>query len=190
MKSFRWINQICPIRFDRNTFPLNNRRKYSLLYPLISEAVFTVINSGLSGKLDPRLTVRLASGFPEGIGGSGCTCGALTGGILSLGLFLGRSSPGFLNNKSIMRVSKELHYLFKDNFGATCCRVLSKGIKHGSKEQFKKGSLIVGFSSEQTARILLREKPALIKTADGSYLEKMDSTLSSGFKRCVYWFYE
>ena len=32
----------------------------------------------------------MASGFPVGMGGSGCTCGAVVGGIMAIGMFFGR----------------------------------------------------------------------------------------------------
>jgi C_GCAxxG_C_C family probable redox protein len=150
---------------------------------MCSEAVLTTLNSGLFGGLDPDMVIRLTSGLPEGIGGSGCTCGALTGGVIALGLFLGRDTPGWWNNNKIMGISKEFHQCFKSRFGATCCRVLSTKLKHGSKEKFQKGSEIVSFSSEQTARILFREKPALIKSADESYLEKFDSPIPTALKK-------
>jgi len=150
---------------------------------MCSEAVLSVLNWSLSGDLEPELAVRLTSGLPEGLGGSGCTCGALTGGIISLGLFLGRDKTGIYNNKGIMNVSKELHDCFKEAFDATCCRVLTKKLKHGSKEQFKQGCEIVGFSSEQTARIILRERPKLVSIADFSYLEQSDSTIKSNLKK-------
>jgi C_GCAxxG_C_C family probable redox protein len=35
----------------------------------------------------------MASGFPVGIGGSGCTCGAIAGGVMAIGMFFGRTSP-------------------------------------------------------------------------------------------------
>ena len=85
---------------------------------MCSEAVLTVINQTFSGGLEPDMVIRLTSGLPEGIGGSGCTCGALTGGVISLGLFLGRDKPGFFNNIKIMNASKELHDSFKSRFGA------------------------------------------------------------------------
>jgi C_GCAxxG_C_C family probable redox protein len=93
---------------------------------MCSESVLTVLNSGLCGGLTPEMAVRLTSGLPEGVGGSGCTCGSLTGGVLSLGLFLGRSGPGLRNGKPVMTSAKVLHGQFKDRFGATCCRVLTK----------------------------------------------------------------
>lgn len=41
----------------------------------------------------PDDVIAMASGFPIGIGGSGCTCGAIVGGIMALGLFFGRTNP-------------------------------------------------------------------------------------------------
>ncbi|MCE5190569.1 MAG: C-GCAxxG-C-C family protein [Actinomycetia bacterium] len=34
----------------------------------------------------PPEAIKLASGFPVGIGTGGCTCGALSGGVMVLGL--------------------------------------------------------------------------------------------------------
>lgn len=45
---------------------------------LCSEAVFLVANEFL-GRPVPDTCVRLASGFPVGMGMAGCSCGALTG---------------------------------------------------------------------------------------------------------------
>jgi C_GCAxxG_C_C family probable redox protein len=150
---------------------------------MCSEAVLTVLNRSLSGGLGPGVDIQLASGLSEGIGGRGCSCGALTGGVLSLGLFLGREKPGFMNNKIIMNASKELHDCFKKKYNSTCCRILSKNLKHGSKDHYKKGSEIVRFSSEQTGRILLRENPKLILSADYIYLEQLDSGIKSVLKK-------
>lgn len=35
--------------------------------------------------------IALASGFPVGMGRSGCTCGAVAGGVMALGLVFGRT---------------------------------------------------------------------------------------------------
>jgi len=153
---------------------------------MCSEAVLTVVNRSLRGGLMPEVAIRLASGLPEGIGGSGCTCGALTGGVLSLGLFLGREKPGIFNSTSIMTLSKELHDRFKEKFGSTCCRVLSKNLEHGSKDHFERGSEIVGFSAELTSRIILFEIPNLIPSADWSYLEHLDSYVESALRKMAH----
>ena len=102
---------------------------------LCSEAVFTVINDYLGQPLPPE-AVRITSGFPVGIGGSGCTCGALNGAIIALGLKYGRTAAK-QNNEEIMALSKELHDEFKKQFGSTCCRVLIKDFTFGSQEHLK-----------------------------------------------------
>lgn len=51
-----------------------------------SEAIIRTIRD----EFKPDNVIAMASGFPVGMGGSGCTCGALVGGIMALGLFFGR----------------------------------------------------------------------------------------------------
>ncbi|MBU0987749.1 MAG: C-GCAxxG-C-C family protein [Proteobacteria bacterium] len=150
---------------------------------MCAEAVLTVLNSGLRGGLPPEMAVRLTSGLPEGLGGSGCTCGSLTGGVLSLGLFLGRDGPGFGNGRLAMALAKNLRNQFKDRFGATCCRVLTKDLNWGSKDHFQQCSLRAGFSAEASARIILHKKPALIDQADHAFLDQFDSRIVAGLKK-------
>jgi len=57
-----------------------------------SEAVVKAIND-LAGHPLPPEVMRLASGFCAGIGGSRCTCGALAGAVMAVGLLSGRSGP-------------------------------------------------------------------------------------------------
>jgi len=59
-----------------------------------------------------------ASMFGGGMG-SGCSCGALTGMIMASGLFEQYAQHPLGN-----RLSQELHDQFKQQFGATCCRVI------------------------------------------------------------------
>jgi C_GCAxxG_C_C family probable redox protein len=58
-----------------------------------SEAVLRVIWENFKTDL-PEEIVSLATGFPHGVGGSGCICGALAGGTMALGMFFGRSAAG------------------------------------------------------------------------------------------------
>lgn len=88
-----------------------------------SESVITTINEMLDQPFEPKLA-KLASGFPIGIGKSGCLCGAVSGGVMALGLAYGREKPGadmpdsFPNNAA-------LHDHIIDKYGSTCCRVLT-----------------------------------------------------------------
>ena len=100
---------------------------------LCSEAIFRTVNDYLDRPL-PVESVRVVSGLPIGIGGSGCVCGALSGGVIALGLALGRSNPGE-DNEEVLSASKELHDWFKSSFRSTCCRVLVKDYDFDSQER-------------------------------------------------------
>ena len=119
---------------------------------LCSEAVVTVINDMLGRPLPPEC-VKMASGFPVGIGSSGCTCGALTGGVMALGLAFGRTIPGD-ENTAILKLSAELHDWFKTTFGSTCCRVLIKKVEFGGKEHIEQCTSITGSVAEYVANTI------------------------------------
>lgn len=148
-----------------------------------SEAVLSVLNTGLDGGLAPEMAIRLGSGLPEGIGGSGCTCGALTGGVIALGLFMGRNTPGVLNGKRIGFVSRNLHDQFKARFKSTCCRVLTKHLQRGSRDHFDTCGKCTGWVAARTAELILETKPELLFRADRSYLETLDSPAIAQWKK-------
>ena len=150
---------------------------------MCSEAVLTVLNQGLKGGLAPEIAVRITSGLPEGFGRSGCTCGALSAGVIALGLFLGRNGPGILNNKRVYAASRELHQRFKTKFGSTCCRVLTKNIELGTKHHFRFCARHAGDVSDQTARIILDHTPERLDIADWAYLNQTDTKMSAKIKQ-------
>ena len=99
-----------------------------------SEAVLKVLWENFKTEL-PEEIVSLATGFPHGVGGSGCICGALAGGTIALGMFFGRSVAKEDDKlKKNMELSKELHNIFKKNHKVTCCRILIKKLTYGSPE--------------------------------------------------------
>ena len=101
--------------------------------------------------------VKLASGFPIGIGGSGCVCGAVVGGVMALGLFFGRTAPGDDRVKKAMALAQELHDRFREKHKRTCCRRLTRGMTLGSPEHLEQCISLTGEVAEETARIILRE---------------------------------
>jgi C_GCAxxG_C_C family probable redox protein len=107
-----------------------------------SEAVFYVINKYL-GYPVPEEAVRIASGFPIGIGKTGCLCGALSGGVMALGLKYGRSSPGDQAPK-ILELSRKLTEQFKARFAHTCCREITKAVQFASQDRREKCIAITG----------------------------------------------
>ncbi|MDR2445600.1 MAG: C-GCAxxG-C-C family protein, partial [Spirochaetaceae bacterium] len=57
-----------------------------------SEAVVASIRANIAPEM-PATLVAAASGFPAGVGGSLCLCGAVSGGVIALGYFFGRTGP-------------------------------------------------------------------------------------------------
>jgi C_GCAxxG_C_C family probable redox protein len=147
-----------------------------------AEAVLCTLNQGLGGGLPPSLAVRIASGLTEGIGGAGCTCGALSGAVVGLGLFLGRNGPGLRNGRLVRTASRRLHDAFRDRFGATCCRVLTLSKNGGALRNLKHCSGQTEAAAEAAARIILELRPELAQSADLAYLSKKDSRIKGRLK--------
>ena len=142
-----------------------------------SEAVLSVLNQGLGGGLPPEVAMKVASGFTEGIGRSGCTCGALTGGVISLGLFLCQSDSNEVGRRDAVAASGRLHHDFKSQFGSTCCRIL---IQKGSLEfsnHFEACCDRGGWAAEHAARMILSERPELVSQADRQFLRRKESRI-------------
>jgi C_GCAxxG_C_C family probable redox protein len=150
-----------------------------------AEAVMVVLNQGLRGDLSPELAVRLASALPEGLGRRGCLCGALNGGALALGLFLGRNGPGYRNGTVVRKAVGLLHDQFKTAFKATCCRVLTKSLVYGSDAHFRHCARMTGTTARLTAAILLDHKPELMESADWGYLAQKDGRMLAEVKKLV-----
>jgi C_GCAxxG_C_C family probable redox protein len=152
---------------------------------MCSEAVLSVLNQGLGGGLPPDVAMKVAAGFPEGIGGSGCICGALTGGVIALGLFLSQGNSNSIDRHKAMAASGRLHQDFKSRFGSTCCRVL---IKYGSSEiphYFEACCDRGGWAAEHAARMILAERPELIPMADQAFLRRKDSRIAVMLKKIL-----
>lgn len=114
-----------------------------------------MINDAVENPMPPQV-VELASGFPVGIGSAGCTCGALTGGVMALGLAFGRIEPG-RDNANILRLSKDIHDWFKERYESTCCRVLVKKVKFDDDDHINQCTRITGAVAEFVAHLIERE---------------------------------
>ncbi len=89
-----------------------------------SEAVLSTINEYLGYPYDPSI-VKMASSFPIGMGKAQCLCGAVSGGQMALGMVYGRNEGEPMNEK-MFPVSKDLHDHIVKDYGATCCRVITR----------------------------------------------------------------
>ena len=102
--------------------------------------------------------IAMSSGFPWGLGGGGCICGALAGGTMMIGYFFGRRTPGDPKINKCFELTKELHDYFKETNGATCCRVLIKNFPDRNSAERKAHCIeMVKTTVVKTAEIIMRE---------------------------------
>ncbi len=92
-----------------------------------AEAVFLAVNDVLSGGLEPGTAARIATGLGGGLGATGGTCGALTGGVLAIGLIAG-TGPDSSRRATIYPLAAALQERFKKRFGSCICKQLTHGI--------------------------------------------------------------
>jgi len=121
-----------------------------------SEAIVKTIKDEFELDL-PDEIISMSSGFPVGMGHSGCSCGAVVGGIMALGLFFGRTKAKDEKVNNAMALSKELHDIFLDQHKFLCCRKLTKGMTLGSEAHMSQCVSFTGEVAEETARIICRE---------------------------------
>lgn len=152
---------------------------------LCAEAVVCALNQGLGGGVPEDVAIRMASALPIGIGDSGCTCGALSGAVLAVGLFLGRDTPGASDSMGALASAHTLHGQFKSAFGSSCCRVLSKNVKHDPRVHFKHCAKLTAQAAELAALIILEKRPELMDTVDKDYVQTKETWLGAKLRRLV-----
>ncbi|MGV1099786.1 C-GCAxxG-C-C family protein [Thiovibrio sp. JS02] len=141
-----------------------------------AEAVIAMMNGAFRGGLAPELAAQLGSGFCHGMGGAGCTCGALAGAEIALSLFLGPRQPHGMKKKDFEKVAREMHDRFRDRFSATCCRVLLKRRKEKQGATCKE---LTQGGAELAAALLLEKRPELAAHADLDFLALRESKMGN-----------
>ncbi|MGL5614632.1 MAG: C-GCAxxG-C-C family protein [Sarcina sp.] len=124
-----------------------------------SEAIVKTIKDAFELDFSDDI-IKLASGFPVGMGRSGCTCGAVSGGVMALGMVAGRTEGKDPQVEKTMALSKELHDRFRESRKSICCRVLTKGLDMGSGEHKEQCIDITGEVAEMVAEMIIRENLA------------------------------
>lgn len=124
-----------------------------------SEAIVNTIVDNMELDIPKEYLVAMSSGFPGGVGGSKCMCGAVSGGIMALGLFFGRSEPGDEKIKRMMGLSSEVHDWFKkeNEKNTLCCRILTRNYEWEGPDHKKQCALYTGMVAGKIAEILIRE---------------------------------
>ena len=133
-----------------------------------SEAVVQTINDALE-KPYPEEIVRLASGFPVGLGKAQCLCGAVSGGEMALGMVYGRVHGEPMNPKMFEK-AKALHDYIKEEYGSLCCRVITRqwnGDNFQSPERKQHCIAITGKVAQWVATQLIEDGKIKIKESNG-----------------------
>lgn len=102
----------------------------------------------------PEDVIKMASGFPVGMGGMGCTCGALTGGVMAIGLVYGRSQGKDPKVNKAMELSAKLYQIFCERHKVSCCKVLTRGMEKGSPEHMEQCIAFTGEMAYEAAKII------------------------------------
>lgn len=127
-----------------------------------SEAIVASVRDNLAPDM-PESMVAAASGFPVGVGRSKCMCGAVSGGVLSIGYVFGRTAPSSPTDpKSVktLELANELQQVFRDNHRVLCCSVQTRGMDMASGEHKAQCVKFTGEMAAKTAEIIVRERAA------------------------------
>ncbi len=150
-----------------------------------SEAALLVVNLGFGGGLTTGQALCLGSGFAGGVGGTGGVCGALSGAVMALGLFLGPAGKNGLGKKKFRKLVGNFHDSFREDAGSVCCRELIGDFRKDRKEQalFCRG--ITGRSTGEVVRIILQERPELAGKANLEFLQGHDSGVAAVLQKLL-----
>lgn len=154
---------------------------------LCAEAVLVAVNRGLNGGLTDAQALAMAAPFCVALGDSGCLCGALSGAVMATGLLLGNAHP-YRYRKDMRDSARRLHDAFKTANGATCCRVLTKKLRHDSKAHFEQCAALTAQAAELAARLIIEKRPAVIARADSGYLARRQSGIGGALLHLVHLF--
>ena len=82
--------------------------------------------------LEDGNTFKSATGLAGGIGLMGSTCGSLTGGVMALGLGLGRERKDFADPEKIRfktyKLAEKLYKRFEEEYGSVLCRNIQERV--------------------------------------------------------------
>ena len=143
-------------KIDLNVIKTEAERLYRDGDYYCSEAIISTIRKYLDPNM-PEQAIAMGSGFPVGVGGSKCICGAVSGGIIALGYFFGRVTPKDTKVQKAMSLSKELHDSFQENHKVLCCKILTKGMELGSSVHMDQCVAFTGEVAVKTVKIIARE---------------------------------
>jgi len=102
--------------------------------------------------------IAMSTGFPWGLGGAGCICGAVAGGAMCIGFAFGRRTPGDPCAANCHKLTKVFAEAIRAKFGATCCgRLIANFEDRDSPARKAHCTDIVEFAVTEAAAIIARE---------------------------------
>ncbi|MFH1983161.1 MAG: C-GCAxxG-C-C family protein [Pseudomonadota bacterium] len=153
---------------------------------MCAESVLLALNSALGGGLTDAHAVALSAPFSEGMGGSGCTCGALSGAVLAIGLFTG-NGEAYRHRRRSRKFANQFHGKFAERFGSACCRVLCRKVRHDTQLHFEHCAGITGEAARLAARLILEQRPDLAAASAAMVADVSRPSLVSALRRWLPW---
>lgn len=124
-----------------------------------SEAIVASVRDNIAPDM-PDAMIAAASGFPVGVGRSKCMCGAVSGGVLSIGYVFGRTGPSSAadpRSVKTLALANELQQAFRDSHRVLCCSVQTRGMDMAGGEHKAQCVAFTGEMAAKTAEIIARE---------------------------------
>ena len=120
----------------------------SVIYALRKNFAFAMSDDALA----------MSTGFPWGLGGAGCLCGAVAGATMSIGFVTGRRNRGE-SVADCHRCTLELANAVQDKYGYCCCgKLIEEFPDRNMPERKEKCAGIVKLCVEKAVEILAREQ--------------------------------
>jgi len=108
--------------------------------------------------------IAMSTGFPWGLGGAGCLCGAVAGGTMCLGFLYGRRIPGDPCIVRCHELTLEFAQAIKERFGSFCCgKLIASYPDRNAPERKSFCCELVAFAVEKAAAIICREEGIELK---------------------------
>ena len=102
--------------------------------------------------------IAMSTGFPWGLGGAGCLCGAVAGGTMCLGYVFGRRTPGDPCAARCQELTWEFARTVQREIGSTCCgKLIQEFPDRNAPERKDKCTGIVSCCAKTAAEIIVRE---------------------------------
>lgn len=106
--------------------------------------ILLILGLESQGKENPDL-VRAMEGLCGGLGRTGQTCGALTGGVCLLGLYAGRGSVEEPRDGQLNSMVNDLVMWFEEEFNSLdCAGILDDSLDSGTDYPVKCGKIVMG----------------------------------------------